>query len=85
MVNVVVPAVAVELPVKVSVHRTAPEEFTVGLLQDAVKPFGNPEATLITEPVAPAASTNDPVGVAVTTAVVAESDCTEIDAGETPS
>jgi hypothetical protein len=77
------PATALEEPVRVSVQMTAPAGVTVGLLQEAEKPLGRPEATLMLDPLAPVGTFNPPVGVAVTVTVAEESDCMESEVGET--
>jgi hypothetical protein len=79
------PATALELPAKVSVHVTTPAELMVGKLHDAVNPLGNPEATPIDDPAAPAGTFAPPCGVAVTVTVAVASDCTETDAEDTAS
>src|SRR5271165_6168269 len=83
--SVDVPAAALELPASNNVHDTTPDEFTVGELHDAVKPFGNPEVTLMLDPAAPLAALAAPKGVAETVTVAAASDCTETDAEDTAS
>jgi hypothetical protein len=80
--SVAVPAAAVELPVRVSVHITAPAVFTDAELQLAVIPFGRPDTTLMLEPAAPLATAAPPAGVAVTFTVVELSDCIDAAVGE---
>jgi len=60
---------AAGLPVKVSVHTTAPALVTEGALHDAVNPFGNPDWTPIDDPAALLATVNPLNGVAVTVTV----------------
>ena len=83
--SVEVPAAALELPVSVNVHTTAPAGVTLGALHVAANPLGSPEATPMLEPAAPAGIAAPPTGVAVTITVAADSDDTETDAGETAS
>ena len=80
-VSVELPATAVELPVSVTVQLTVPAVVSVGALQVAVKPLGNPEATLMLDPAVFA--TKPPTGIATTVAVTEESDETETELGET--
>ena len=86
MLSEPVEAIAFAQPVRVSVQETDPEtdpdEFNDAALQVAVTPVGNPEATLMDDPVAPAGRTTPPVGVTVTTAVAVASDCIEMVVGE---
>lgn len=79
------PAAAVELPVSVSVHTTAPVEFTLGELHEAVNPFGSPEATLMLDPAAPLAAVSPPTGTAVTVTLAVDRDCTATEVGEAAS
>jgi hypothetical protein len=83
--SVALPAAAVALPVKVSVHTTAPALVTEGALQDAMNPFGNPDATLIVDPTALPATANPPIAVPVTVTVAVPSDCIVTDTGATAS
>jgi hypothetical protein len=83
--NEVVLVTAVGLPVSVSVEATAPAAVTVGVLHVPVRPFGNPETTLMLEPAAAVATFIPPSGVAVTVTVAELSDCIEIEAGATAS
>jgi hypothetical protein len=80
--SVAVPAVAAELPVRVSVHTTVPAEVTDAELQLAVTPFGSPDATLMPDPAVPLATAAPPAGAAITCTVVELIDCIDTDAGE---
>jgi len=71
------PATAVALPVKVNVHETTPDEFTLGVLHAAVTPFGNPDVMLMDDPAAPLATVKPPFGVAVTVTCPEPSDCSD--------
>jgi hypothetical protein len=75
--SVAVPDTAVELPVSVSVHTTAPDAVIDAALQVAVTPFGSPDATLMLDPLAPLATAMPTAGVAVTVTVVEPIDCIE--------
>jgi hypothetical protein len=75
--SVAVPDTAVELPVNVSVHATAPVAVTDAELQLAVTPFGSPDATLMLDPLAPLATAAPEAGVAVIVTVVEPIDCIE--------
>jgi hypothetical protein len=83
--SVALPAAAAGLPVKVSVHTTAPALVTEGALHDAVNPFGNPDWTPIDDPAALLATVNPLNGVAVTVTVDVPSDCIDTDPGATTS
>jgi hypothetical protein len=79
-----VDAIAWALPVSVSFQTTAPAELTLGALQDAVIPFGNPDM-LMDDPFPPVATTAPPTGVRVIVAVAVEDDGMAIACGETVS
>jgi hypothetical protein len=79
-----VDAIALALPVSVSFQTTAPAELTPGALQDAVRPFGNPDM-LMEDPIPPVATTAPPTGVRVIVAVAVELDGMAIACGETVS
>jgi hypothetical protein len=83
--SVELPAPALELPFSVSVHTTAPAGVKVGALQDAVNPFGKPDAMLMVDPAAPLATVNPPNGVPVTVKVAVPRDCIDTDPGATAS
>ena len=61
---------------------SAPAGVKLGALHAAVKPFGNPAAMLMLDPVAPVAKVAPPTGVAVTVTVFAETDNTESVCGD---
>ena len=69
MLRVPLLAMAAVVPVRVSVHWTAPAEVTVGRLQEEVMPFGKPEMMLTDAPVAPVGTVTPPTGLAVTVSV----------------
>jgi hypothetical protein len=83
--SVAVPAAAVEVPISVSVHTTAPAEVTDAELQLAVIPLGSPDATLMLDPAAPLATAAPPTGVAATVTVVDPTDCIDAAVGDTLS
>ena len=83
--SVAVPATAVELPVSVSVHATAPVAVTDAALQLAVTPLGSPDATLMLDPLASLATAAPAAGVAVTVTVDEPVDCIEAVVGATAS
>ncbi len=68
-----VDALALALPASVSFQTTAPAELTVGALQAAVIPFGNPDR-LMDDPVPPVAATAPPTGDNVTVSITDELD-----------
>lgn len=68
------PAMALELPVSVNVRYKVPADVKPGEPQEAVTPFGNPEAMLIVDQPALATKTAPPRGVAVTVTIAVEKD-----------
>ena len=67
-----VPAMALALPVSVSVRNKAPADVTPGAPHAAVIPFGNPEAMLMVDQPALVTKTAPPMGVAVTVTIAVE-------------
>jgi len=63
--NVELPDTAAAPSVNVSVQASAPSEVKVGMLQEAVRPLGNPDVTAALAPSAPVATVTPPSGVAV--------------------
>jgi hypothetical protein len=80
-----VPAVALALPVRINVRNKTPADVIPVALQEAVIPFGNPEAMLILDQPALAARTAPPKGAAVTVTVADEVDAIESVCGDTPN
>jgi hypothetical protein len=78
-----VPAMALALPVSVNVRNKVPADVTPGAPQEAVIPFGNPEAMLMLDQPALVTKTAPPTGAAVTVTVAEERDGIESVCGDT--
>jgi hypothetical protein len=83
MLRVDVPAMALALPVSVNVRNKVPADVTPGAPQEAVIPFGNPEAMLMVDQPALVTKTAPPRGAAVTVTVADERDGIESVCGDT--
>jgi hypothetical protein len=81
--SVDVPAMALALPVSVNVRNKVPADVKPGGPQEAVIPFGNPEAMLMVDQPAFVTKTAPPMGVAVTVTVAVESDPIDSVCGDT--
>jgi hypothetical protein len=78
-----VPAMALALPVNVNVRNKIPPDVKPGAPQEAVIPFGNPEAMLMVDQPALLTKTAPPTGAAVTVTVAEERDGIESVCGDT--
>ena len=78
-----VPAMAFALPVSVNVRNKVPAVVTPGAPQEAVIPFGNPEAMVMVDQPALDTKTAPPRGAAVTVTVAEERDGIESVCGDT--
>ena len=74
---------ALALPVNVNVRNKVPVDVMPGAPQEAVIPFGNPEATLMVDQPALDTKTAPPRGAAVTVTVAEERDGIERVCGDT--
>ena len=78
-----VPAMALAPPVSVNVRNKIPPDVKPGAPQEAVIPFGNPEAMLMVDQPALLTKTAPPTGAAVTVTVAEERDSIESVCGDT--
>jgi hypothetical protein len=78
-----VPAMALALPVSVSVRNKVPADVKPGAPQEAVIPFGSPEPMLMVDQPALDTRTAPPRGAAVTVTVAEERDAIESVCGDT--